>query len=113
MTPVKFDRLSVTVEVEGVRLCLEGLVPPELWPDLNAGSQPECRARALAQISEAFPALIPAPILRQIQRQGSGQSGHVCAAHSGNSSQKHEASAPSELCKSDDTTVSPTCQSSI
>jgi hypothetical protein len=80
---VILDKLSVTVEDGGLRLRLEGLVPPELWPDPRRGSQPESRALALARIGEAFPALIPLPILREIERQGLVPSACGNVAHSG------------------------------
>jgi hypothetical protein len=69
--PVVFDRMTVKAEAGGFRLCLEGIVPRSRWPDPDAESQLESRIRALALIGEAFPELIPLPLIRHMQRQGS------------------------------------------
>jgi hypothetical protein len=68
---VIFDRMTIRVEAGGLRLCLEGIVPQSLWPDPDAEFRPESRTRALALIGEAFPELIPAPLIRHTQRRDS------------------------------------------
>lgn len=113
MSQVIFDKLSVTVEAAGVRLRLEGLVPPELWPDLNEGSQPKSRLRALALVSEAFPALIPRPILQQIEREGLAPLECASEAHNDGNSRTLAPSAALRLQASDDATGEQPIQSSI
>jgi hypothetical protein len=56
---IMLGRLTVSREAGGLRLCLEGLVPPQAWPSRAELSDPEARQAALDQIRAAFPKLIP------------------------------------------------------
>jgi hypothetical protein len=94
---VLFDRLRVSVEEKGVRLCLEGIVPPELWPDPTAEAQPESRRRELlTQIGELFSELIPRPVLHHIAQLRSGQSGCPKLGHSPRDQQKSAVATASD-----------------
>lgn len=55
---VTFDRVSFKIEAQGIRVCLEGLVPLELIPDPPPEFQPEARVQLLDRLAAEFPGLI-------------------------------------------------------
>jgi hypothetical protein len=74
---VNIDKIAIKAEAAGLRVCLEAIVPPELFPDPDEESPEQSQCSALALIEAQIPAIISRQLLRHIARSTSFLSGQA------------------------------------